>query len=89
MVFWDPRGMKWPISFHNPLHDYMGIRYSEPLLGIIREQGEWPLRHKGTGSKDQISQWSREHENYNQGAGSTIFVSKKAAERKPLTNLDL
>ena len=59
----------------------------EPLLGVIREQGEWPFRHKGAGSKGQNSQGSREHENCNQGAGSTLFVSKMAAESNQLTNL--
>ncbi len=54
----------------------------EPLLGVIREQGEWPFRHKGAGSKGQISQGSRENENCNQGAWSTISVTKKAAESK-------
>ena len=61
----------------------------EPLLGVTREQGEWPFRHKGAGSKGKISQGSREHENCNQGTGSTISVSEKAAERNLLTNLDL
>ena len=47
---------------------------------VIREQGECPFRHKGAGSKGQSDHGSGEHENYNHGAGSTIFVSKKAAE---------
>ncbi len=63
--------------------------FFEPLLGVIREQGEWPFIHKGAGSKGQISQGSREHENCNQGAGRTISASKKAAVSKPLANLDL
>ena len=62
---------------------------NEPLLGVIREQGECPFRHKGAGSKSQNSQGSREHGNCNQGAGSIIFVSKKAAESKPVANLDI
>ncbi len=49
----------------------------EPLLGVTREQG-----HEGAGSKGQNSQGSREHENCNLGAGSPMFVSKKAAESK-------
>ena len=56
----------------------------EPLLGVIREQGEWPFTHKGAGSKGQNSQGSREHENCYHRA---LFVSKRAAESKPLTNL--
>ena len=63
--------------------------YIEPLLGVIREQGECPFRHKGAGSKGQNIQGSREHENCNQGAGCTVFVSKKTAESKLETNLDV
>ncbi len=62
----------------------------KPLLGVIREQEEWrPFRHKGAARKGQNSKRSREHENCNQGAGSTIFVSKRVAESKLGTNLDV
>ncbi len=47
----------------------------EPMLGVIRESEECPLKHKRARSKCQNSQASREHENYNQGAGSTFSVS--------------
>ncbi len=61
----------------------------ESLLGVIREQGECPFRHRGAGSKDQNSQGSREHENSNQGAWSTGSVSKKTAESKAGTNINV
>ncbi len=53
----------------------------EPLLGVIREEEECPFRQKRAGSMRQNSQGSREHENCNQGAGSTNFVSKKAGKQ--------
>ena len=61
----------------------------EALLEVIREQGECPFRHNGAGSKGQNSQGNREHENCNQGAGSTVIVSKTAAENKPGAYLDI
>ncbi len=62
---------------------------TESLLEVIREQGKYPFRNKGAGSKGQKSQWSREHGNCNQRAGSTIFLSKKAAESELGVNPDL
>ena len=49
------------------------IHSTEPLLEVIREQGECPFRHKEAGSKDQNSQGSKERDNCNQAAGSTFF----------------
>ena len=67
----------------------MTDKWNEPLLVVIREQGECPFRAKGAGSKSHDSQGSRDHENCNQGAESTFFVRKKAARKsksKPYAN---
>ncbi len=48
------------------------------LLGVISKLGECSFRHKRAGSKGQNSKRSMQHVICNQGAASTIFVSKKA-----------
>ncbi len=46
--------LSWDVSVHYLLHYFFASIYDswirEPLLGVIREQGEWPLRPKGARS---------------------------------------
>ncbi len=71
------------------IHEHTLNGTYEPLLRLIRKQVDYPFRHKGAGIKGQNDQGSGEREHCNQGVASTIFVSKKASESKPLAGLDL
>ena len=58
--------------------------FREPLLGVIREQGECLFRHKGAGSKDRKSQGGREHGNSNQGADFLSVKREQGANREQI-----
>ena len=72
---------------YEPCHHEMVVdgQEKEPLLGVIREQGECLYRHKGAGSKGQNSQGSREHENCN----SLIFISLNTSFCSSMTQTNL
>ena len=56
---------------------------NEPLLGVIREQGEWPLRQKGAKSMALSKEGSREQGKRNLGAGSRkIWKGEQGAAKK-------
>ncbi len=50
---------------------------NETLLGVIREQGEWPLRPKGARSMASNKEGSREQGKHNLWAGSTKIWKRK------------
>ncbi len=60
----------------------------EPQLGVIREQGEWPLRPKGARSMVLKKGWSREKGKCicNLGAGSTKIGKREQVAAKKLGN---
>ncbi len=54
----------------------------EPPLGVIREQGEWPLRPKGARSMALNEEGSREQGKRNLGAGSTEIWKREQGAAK-------
>ena len=63
--------------FLGGVYKIKGINY-EPLLGVIRKQGECTFRHKGAGGKGQNSQGSMKIVIREQGAQ---FLSVKRQQR--------
>ena len=55
---------------------------SEPPLGLMREQGKWPLRPKGTRGMAQNKEGSREREKRDLGAGSTKIWKREYGAAK-------
>ncbi len=53
----------------------------EPPLGVIREQGEWPLRPKGAGSKENVI-WEQGAQKYGKGSREQQKIGKWSKEQK-------
>ncbi len=54
----------------------------EPPIGVIKEQGEWPLRPKGARSMALNRQGSREQGKRNLGAGSIKNLKREQGAAK-------